>query len=186
MRKLLIFLAMTFALPALADHPGDRLDEVMSRKEPALEPVDRHDWPRTELRGAAGGVIELEGLSDQVAVLSFLPHGCGAPCARQQQILEAAREGGNASAMREMVTFLLVTDDPAPAAEPANGNMLRATSPEPTTAVMEELARLSSRQEQEPMVHVIARGGRHAGIFHGTGFKPINLILYVNGLTNAH
>ena len=33
--------------------------------------------------------------------------------------------------------------------------------------------------------HVIDRGGRHAGIFHGAAFRRINLVLYINGRTNA-
>ena len=36
------------------------------------------------------------------------------------------------------------------------------------------------------MVHVIDRDGRHAGIFHGADFGHVNMILYINGLTNAH
>jgi protein SCO1/2 len=36
------------------------------------------------------------------------------------------------------------------------------------------------------MVHVIGRGGRHAAIFHGGGFSRINMVLYINGLTNTH
>ena len=33
--------------------------------------------------------------------------------------------------------------------------------------------------------HVIDRGGRFAAKFHGLRFEPVNLVLYVNGLTNA-
>lgn len=44
---------------------------------------------------------------------------------------------------------------------------------------------LSDRSPSSPLVHVIDRGSRHAGLFHGTGFQKINLVLYINGLTNA-
>lgn len=33
--------------------------------------------------------------------------------------------------------------------------------------------------------HVIDRRGRHAGIFHGANLGPVNMVLYLNGLTNA-
>jgi protein SCO1/2 len=35
------------------------------------------------------------------------------------------------------------------------------------------------------VTHVIDRGGRLAANFHGLRFAPVNLVLYVNGLTNA-
>jgi protein SCO1/2 len=33
---------------------------------------------------------------------------------------------------------------------------------------------------------VIDRGGRWAANFHGLEFDPLNLVLYVNGLSNDH
>lgn len=44
---------------------------------------------------------------------------------------------------------------------------------------------LSGREADAPMVHVIDRDGRHAGIVHGAHFGRINMVLYINGLTNA-
>jgi protein SCO1 len=32
---------------------------------------------------------------------------------------------------------------------------------------------------------VIDRGGRFAAKFHGLRFDPLNLVMYVNGLTNS-
>ena len=34
------------------------------------------------------------------------------------------------------------------------------------------------------MTHIIDRQGRWAANFHGLRFKSLNLVLYVNGLTN--
>ena len=34
------------------------------------------------------------------------------------------------------------------------------------------------------VTHVIDRGGRFAAKFHGLKFDPLNLVMYVNGLTN--
>lgn len=36
------------------------------------------------------------------------------------------------------------------------------------------------------MIHLLDRDGRQVGIFHGSEFQPMNLVLYINGLTNAH
>ena len=35
------------------------------------------------------------------------------------------------------------------------------------------------------VTHVIDRGGRFAAKFHGLRFDPLNLVMYVNGLTNS-
>lgn len=36
------------------------------------------------------------------------------------------------------------------------------------------------------MIHLLDRNGRQVGIFHGAEFLPLNLVLYINGLTNEH
>ena len=53
-------------------------------------------------------------------------------------------------------------------------------------ALAASFAALSGRDSRLPMVHVIDRGGRHAGIFHGAEFGHVSMTLYINGLTNAH
>ena len=40
MKKALAITACLAVMPAYADHPGDRLDEAMARKEPAFEAVE--------------------------------------------------------------------------------------------------------------------------------------------------
>ena len=45
---------------------------------------------------------------------------------------------------------------------------------------------LDDGQELHGLVtHVIDYGGRFAAKFHGLRFAPVNLVLYINGLTNA-
>ena len=34
------------------------------------------------------------------------------------------------------------------------------------------------------VTHVIDRGGRFAAKFHGLRFDPLNMVLYINGLSN--
>ena len=86
--------------------------------------------------------------------------------------------------------------DAARAASPEDQKTLTECAEKLETARIEErnvtveaaaaaFAALSARVTDAPMVHVIDRGGRHAGIFHGAGFGRINLVLYINGLTNA-
>jgi protein SCO1/2 len=36
------------------------------------------------------------------------------------------------------------------------------------------------------MIHLFDRKGQQVGLFHGSEFVPLNLVFYINGLTNAH
>ncbi|MEQ9037176.1 MAG: cytochrome-c oxidase [Silicimonas sp.] len=186
MRNILLLIALVAGLPAYADHPGDRLDEVMAQKEPAFEAVDLSDVPALDVTGPDGASLDLESISDQVIVLSFVPSNCGLPCADQQALLAKVRDGVNASPMLDMVTFLVVSDtnDPFPGSGPEN--LVIARSQEPIENLIKQYRAIASDQPEAPLVHVIARGNRHAGVFAGSTFRHINMILYVNGLTNAH
>ena len=55
---------------------------------------------------------------------------------------------------------------------------------ETTAAAADRFAALSSQGQDMPMVHVIDRNGRHAGIFHGVDFQRANVTLYINQLIN--
>ena len=184
MKIAILILTGLAAIPAYADHPGGRLDEVMAQKEPAFSAIDRQGTPALSSMDADGAPIDLERLSDQVVVLSFLPAACGTSCAEQQALLEKVREGVAASAMRDMVTFLTVSYADVSGGADGNGVVVR-----PQGRIEDVIERFRTRSPQEfraPLVHVIARGGRHAGIFEGAAFRPINMVLYVNGLTNEH
>ncbi len=183
---LVTLLLLAGAAPAVAHHPGERLDEVMAEKESAFEPTDERRMPPLALTGADGASLDLSGLADRIVVLSFRPDGCGAPCADQQALLQEVLDAVNVTPMRDMVQFLTVGGDalPDPDGEAANWRSVMPTD-ETVEAATGAFAALSARGADAPMVHVIGRGGRHAGIFHGAEFRRINLVLYINGLTNA-
>lgn len=181
-------IALSFALmiapftEAAADHPGERVDAVMAGREPAFESTNLHRTPR--LRGTAGdgAALRLRDLEELIVALSFAPEGCGAPCAAQQALLQRVQEGVNVTPMREQVVFLTV--GPATAGwDDVNWQPVTAEGGAAEAAA--SFAALSERRGDAPMVHVIGRGGRHAGLFHGAGFARVNLILYINELTNA-
>ena len=175
------------AAPALADHPGaERIDDVMAGKEPAFEATDLQMAPELDVVTADGGALRLDALADQVVVLNFVPGTCGDPCAAQQRMLDDVRRDLDATPMREMVTFVVVgeQDPAAPGDAPANWVVV---APPPDASVAEfarRFAAISAQPASLPQVHLIARGGRHAAIFHGTEFEPLNMVLYINGLTN--
>jgi len=183
MKHVLVCLALVVPpVPAMAHHPGERIDEVMAAREPAFEVTDVRRTPRLRGTNADGTPLQLDAMQDRIVVISFTPEGCGAPCEAQQALLREVQAGVNVTPMREMVTFLTV----GPAAAGWDSTNWRAMSIEggiPEAA--DDYAALSERDTDAPMIHVIDRAGRHAAIFHGAEFSHVNLILYINELTNA-
>jgi len=187
MKRLLILAVLLAAQPAFANHPGERIDEVMTEQEPAFEVVDHPSTPNLDVEKSGGDVLRLGGLHDKIIVLSFVPRNCNSPCAKQQAVLAAVQEQVNVSPMKEMVRFVTVHDADVSIEAPwdeANWRLVIPTDEETTAAAVDRFAALSSRDRELPMAHVIDRNGRHAGIFHGAEFQKTNLTLYINGLIN--
>ena len=189
MKRSLILALLLVAQPAFANHPGERIDEVMAEQEPAFEVADRPSTPNLDVEEPGGSVLRLGDLHDQIIVLSFVPTDCGGPCVEQQAVLAGVQGQVNVSPMKEMVTFVTVHDADASIEAPwdeANWRLVIPSDDE-TTAAADRFAALSSRSQELPMAHVIDRNGRHAGIFHGSDFSKTNLTLYINQLiNNAH
>ena len=187
MKSVIFLTALLLAGPALADHPEDRLDEVMAEKEPAFEATDVRRPPELDVAGGSGEPFDLDRLSDQIVVLSFAPEGCGASCAAQQALLARVREAVNVTPMRDMVTFVTVAEAGDGGETSAASNLITVEPSNGATAasLAARLADLSSREGISPQAHVLDRGGRHAGIFYGEEFGHVNMVLYINGLSNA-
>jgi len=184
MKHVLVCLALVLPpVPAMAHHPGERIDEVMAEREPAFEPTDLRRTPRLRGTDADGGALRLEALRDRIVVVTFAPEGCGAPCETQQALLRKVQEGVNITPMREWVTFLTV--GPATGVGWDRANWHAITSKGDAVKTRANFSALSDRNGSTPMVHIIDRGGRHTAIFHGTGFGHVNLILYLSELANA-
>ena len=191
MRSIIFLAALFLAGPALAHQEGN-LDYVMAETEIAFEATDIRRPPELDVIDGSGEPFDLGRVSDQIVVLSFAPEGCGTPCEAQQALLARVREGVNITPMRDMVTFVTVAEagDGASAGsgeKPAASNLITVEPANGATAasLAARFADLSSRGEIGPQVHVIDRGGRHAGIFHGEEFGYVNMVLYINGLSNA-
>lgn len=187
MKGFLILGLLIAAIPAFAHHPGERLDEVMAEKEPAFEPTDIRPMPDLVLTDEQGVRLTLGDLRERIVVLSFVPRDCGAPCVEQQDILVSVQEQVNITPMKQMVTFLTIRDrtvSDGPTWDHANWQSA-APADETVAESARRFAALSDRGSSSPLVHVIDRNSRHAGLFHGSGFRGINLVLYINGLTNA-
>ena len=187
MRSVLLVALLSLAAPAFANHPEERLDETMAEREPAFEPTGLDRLPALDIR-TADHELYLDALEGRIVVLSFVPDACGELCADQQALLAEVQEAISVTPMRNMVTFVSVASPGVSSEGPDAANWVAARPREPQTAdaLAASFAALSDRDSSVPMVHVIDRGGRHAGIFHGADFGRVDMTLYINGLTNAH
>lgn len=187
MRVFVVIVLLLAGVPAYADHPGDQLDEVMTEKEPAFEPTDIRSISDLFLTDEQGAMLTLRDLRETIVVLSFVPRDCGASCAEQQDILASVQAQVNITPMKQMVTFLTIRDRGLPIGAQWNHANWQSAVPRNETAAesSRRFTALSDRNPLTPPVHVIDRRSRHAALFHGNGFRKINLVLYINGLTHA-
>lgn len=197
---------MTLATVASAHHPGAALDEVMTEQEPYFQVIDQ-PAPGFDLVDGTGAPVSLSDFADKVVVLDFVFASCTDLCPLQSELLAEVQEKVNASPMKDMVQFVTVTTDPvadtpeimaaygeAHGLDPVNWTFLTAP-PEDADGTTRDLSAAydntftpveDGQQMNGAVVHVIDRGGRLAGRFHGLDITPMNMVLYVNGLTNNH
>jgi protein SCO1/2 len=206
-RLLIMALAAGLAAwPAAAHHPGHRLDEVMGSKEKYFQAVDKEP-PTFSLSDADGRPVTLANFKGKVIVLHFIYASCPDVCPLHADRIAEIQGLVNASPMKGLVQFVSITTDPAHdgpevlrgygpvhGLDTANWIFLTtpAGQPEDTTR---QLAKAfghtftkaeGNYQVHGVVTHVIDRRGHWRANFHGLKFAPVNLVLYINGLTNEH
>jgi protein SCO1/2 len=207
-RALLAAVAAVAAVapPAYAHHPGADLDRLMGSEEKYFQAIDAPAAPGFELADADGNPVRLSDFSDKVVVLNFVFASCTDVCPLHSDLIARVQAMVNETPMTDMVQFLTVTTDPmadtpevmkaygaAHGLDSHNWTFLttRAGQAEDATRRLSEeynvrFDPLDGGQQMHGVVtHVIGRGGRFAAKFHGLRFDPLNLVMYVNGLTNT-
>ena len=204
----LISVATVFGLlsaaPAFSDHPGERLDEEMSAREPYFQRIDR-PAPDFDLAAADGSAISLGDFADRIVVLHFVYASCPDVCPLHAEKIADVQELIEATPMRDMVQFVTITTDPANdrdeilatygtdhGLEASNWMFLTTRSGQDEATTRDLAADFGHKFMPTPdglqahgvVTHVIDRGGRWAANFHGMKSKPVNLVLYINGLTH--
>jgi protein SCO1 len=201
-----VLVAVLAVMPgAMAHHPGADLDKVMLGKEQFFQAIDR-PAPLFELADADGNTVQLSDFSDKIVVLNFIFAGCADVCPLHSALIAEVQAKVNATPVRDMVQFISVTTDPAAdtaevlrtygdghGLDPVNWMFLTKRPGDPDDATREladtynvRFEPVDAGQQMHGVVtHVIDRGGRFAAKFHGLKVAPLNLVLYINGLTHA-
>lgn len=200
-----LLVALLLASPAMAHHPGANLDDAMGDTEAFFQKIDR-PAPLFDLADADGNPVRLSDFAEKIVVLNFIFASCAETCPLHSALIAEIQMKINSTPMKDMVQFITVTTDPgvdtpdvlrgygaAHGLDPSNWMFLTRRAGD-TEAATRDLAQrydlrfdpLESRQQMHGVVtSVIDRGGRLAAKFHGLRFKPINMVLYVNGLSHA-
>lgn len=197
--------ALAIAAPAAAHHPGADLDEMMGSEEKYFQAIDKPQAPAFALADADGNLVRLSDFADKIVVLNFIFASCTDVCPLHSEMIARVQEMVNDTPMKDTVQFVTVTTDPsvdtsevmkaygpAHGLDPANWVFLtaRAGEAEDTTRNLAaeydlRFEPLDDGQQMHGVVtHIIDRGGRFAAKFHGLRFDPLNLVMYINGLTN--
>lgn len=206
---LLKSVALAFALmtaivaPALA-HSLEEVDQDLRDKDQYFQPVDS-EAPGFSLQDADGRVVSLAGLRGKVVVLNFIYTNCPDVCPLHAERIAELQAMINQTPMKTMVEFVTITTDPkhdtgevlrdygrAHGLAPVNWVFLTAgpDQPEDSTRKIAEAYGLKFTQSDDGMqmhgivTHVIDQDGQLRARFHGLKFEPVNLVIFVNALTN--
>jgi protein SCO1/2 len=194
--------ATAVAWPAAA-HSLKELEDQLTAKEPYLQIVSQ-PAPAFILQDADGRDTDLQDLRGKVVILYFIYASCPDVCPLLSDKIAKIQQQINRTPMRDIVEFLAVTTDPerdtpamlraygpAHGLDPANWLFLTSGADRPTET--RELAKAygleftpgdDGTQMHGLVTHVIDKSGNLRARFHGLKFQDLNLILYVNALTN--
>ncbi|TIQ33582.1 MAG: SCO family protein [Mesorhizobium sp.] len=196
-------MAVGFAHGARA-HSLEDIDGLLQSDEKYFQPIDK-PIPDFTLRTADGRTVRPADLSGKVVVLHFIYTSCPDVCPLHAEKIAEVQKMVNSTPMKDRVVFISITTDPRKdtldaleaygpthGLDPANWLFLTTVpnQPEDTTRKLAEAfghkftLTDDGYQMHGIVTHVIDREGRWRANFHGLNFQPINLVTFVNALTN--
>lgn len=202
-----VLLATAIAVPPTRAHSLKDLEAQLFKRETYVEFVDR-PAPDFELHDAEGKTVRLADFrGKKVVVLWFIYASCPDVCPLQSdRIAEVQTQVNklNNRAMRDAVQFIAISTDPARdnseilrAYGPAHGldsyNWVFLTSgaekPEATRELADRYGLKFTPTEKGmfmhgAVTHIIDFNGNLRARFHGLKWNEINMLVYINALTN--
>lgn len=206
LRRLIAVAALIVGfVPGAQAHSLEKIDATLQSDEKYFQPVDK-PAPDFTLRTADNRIVRPADLRSKVVVLHFIYTSCPDACPLHAEKIAEIQAMVNATPMKDMVTFVTITTDPsrdtqqvlrgygaAHGLDPANWLFLTTTEDEPedTTRKLAEafghkFTLMDGGYQMHGVVtHVIDREGRWRANFHGLKFESVNLVTFVNALTNG-
>jgi len=200
------FLLLTQSLQAKAHGSATSFNDTMLDKEKYFQVIQK---PATKfsLINADGKLISLENYKNKIVVLNFMYTNCPDVCPLQAEALADIQEMVNLTPMKNLVQFISITTDPSndrgdvlknygPARGLTSTNWTflttRPNSAENTTRKIAEnfghkfIKTNDGYQNHGVVTHIIDQNGQWVANFHGLRFDPVNLVSYINNLSNSN
>ncbi|MFC0808863.1 SCO family protein [Ensifer sp. P24N7] len=209
-----LFAAITVVIAAVALAPA--VASAHSLKDVQQDLFDKEKYfqikdepaPDFALQDASGKPMRLEDLRGKVVVLHFIYAGCPDVCPLHADRIGEIQRMVNITPMKDRVQFVTITTDPKRDTRdvlkdygPVHGldpstNWVFLTSgaskPEDTTRKLAErfghefIVTKDEMQIHSVVTHIVDQNGRWVANFHGLGFEPMNLVVFINAMTNAN
>ena len=195
--------AIPLAGPAYS-HSLEELSQNFVNEEKYFQPFDA-EAPGFTLQDAGGRAVSLADFGGKVVVLHFIYINCPDFCPLHAEKIAEVQKMVNITPMKDMVEFISITTDPKRdfgralrdfgenhGLDPVNWLFLTA-APGAAEDSTRQLAssygvefKLAANGEQMHGVvtNVISQDGRLVARFHGLKFQSLNLVKFINALTN--
>ncbi|TIO79578.1 MAG: SCO family protein [Mesorhizobium sp.] len=185
-------------------HSLDDIDAMLKSDERYFQPIDK-PVPDFTLRGADGRIVRPADLAGKVVVLHFIYTSCPDVCPLHAEKIAEVQKMVNSTPMKDRVVFVSITTDPRKdtpdvlraygpthGLDPVNWLFLTTAPDQPEDATRKLAEAFGHKftltddgyQMHGIVTHVIDREGRWRANFHGLNFQPVNLVTFVNALTN--
>ena len=198
--------ALLMLVPAAASaHSLDEVEKMLGDGEKYFQQIDK-PAPDFTLQMADGRTVKQAELRGQVVVLNCIYTSCPDLCPLHSEKIAEVQGMINETPMKDLVTFVTVTTDPvndtadvmrvpgrAHGLDPVNWLFLTKLQEQPESSTRELAEAFGHRFDKTDdgfqmhgiVTHVIDGEGRWRANFHGLKFQSINLITFVNALTNG-
>lgn len=196
-------LAGAFA-PGANAHSLEEVETMIGGTEKYFQPIDK-PAPDFSLQTADGRLVRLADLRGKVVVLHFVYTSCLDVCPLHAEKVAEVQKLVDGTPMKDRVVFVTVTTDPSRdtaevmrdygsthGLDPANWLFLTTTKGEPEDETRNLALKFGHKFEKTDdgyqmhgiVTHVIDRNGNWKANFHGLNFQSVNLVTFVNALTN--
>ena len=182
------------------------LSEEFVKDERYFQAVDK-EAPAFTLQDARGHAVSLTDFKGKVVVLNFIYTHCPDFCPLHAEKVAQVQKMVNITPMKDRVQFISITTDPTNdfgkvlttfgedhGLDPANWVFLTAAQGSAEDSTRQLAAAYGVEFKGTPngdQIHgvvtsVIREDGRLVARFHGLKFQSLNLVKFINALTNDH
>ena len=201
-------LAALFAVAAtpLLAHTLQEFKDEFYKQEQYVQMFDK-PTPDFTLSDAAGKLWHLSDFLGKVVILNFIDTHCTDFCPLQSEKLAGVQRSINGTPMKDMVEFISITANPEKdtpdlmtayfplhGMDPVNWKFLTVAPGQPqdytrtlahafgSTFTLEKDGSIT----HDVVTHVIGKFGHWQADFYGMDFQQVNMVMYVNALTNDY